>query len=81
MNHDFAVLLGLQIQLKNSVYKELIHLQTEGVNTGLTPHKEPLDFVRSVQVEWEKTIKLAVIKLCADSKAVFFKQVLGCIIS
>ena len=72
------VLSELQTQLKNAIYKELIKLQAR-VDSPITEphphHKEPLDFVRVAQEEWEAKLKRGINTLCTEKSLPLCKEV------
>ena len=70
----------LQVQLKNAIYKELIQLQNKGGVPGPLevplPHlKEPLDFLREAQEDWESKLRRGINALCTEKGVPLSKEV------
>ena len=70
----------MQVQLKNAIYKELIQLQNKGGVPGPLevplPHlKEPLDFLREAQEDWESKLRRGINTLCTEKGVPLSKEV------
>ena len=75
-----SFIIGLQVQLKNAVYKELSRLHNEGgvpnsIETPLQHYKEPLDFIREAQEDWESKLRRGINTLCTEKGLVLAKEV------
>ena len=70
--------IGLLVQLKNIVYKELCSLleqETDPVGVPAYVQKEPVAFIRLAQEKWEGKLKQAINKLCIDFRAPLAREV------
>ncbi len=75
---DYFTFIELQTQLKNAVYKEMIRLQNKVGIAGseLRPLcKEPLDFVRVAEEEWEATLRRGINTLAIEKNLPLCKEV------
>lgn len=68
--------------MKNAIFKELLQLHHEGgVALGLEAPplhvKEPLDFVREVQEDWEAKVRRGINTLCTEKGVVLAREVGG----
>ena len=79
--YNIPLLADLHVQLKNAVFKELIQLQGQvGVvpTVSATPPpqlKEPLDFLREAQEEWEGKLRRGINALCTDQGVPLAREV------
>lgn len=73
----------MKVQLKNVIFKELVQIQ----NNGGVPHhlpiprhhmKEPLDFVRGAQENWESKLRRGINLLCTEIGVPLSKEVRTC---
>ncbi len=70
--------LGLLVQFKNTVYKELFSLLEQGADPVSIPahvQKEPVAFIRLAQERWEEKLKQALNKLCVNYSVSLSRQV------
>ena len=70
--------IGLLVQLKNAVYKELFRLLEQGISATEAPayvQKEPVEFIRSAHEKWEGRLKLAINRLCSNYNVVLARLV------
>ena len=70
----------LEVQLKNAIFKELLQVHHEGGVAQVVPappihRKEPLDFVRQVQEDWESKIRRGINTLCTERGIALAREV------
>lgn len=70
----------LEVQLKNAVFKELLQVYHQGgvassIETPPLHKKEPLDFVRQVQEDWESKVRRGINALCTERSLVLAREV------
>ena len=74
-------LADLEVQLKNAIFKELLQVHHEGGVVLSIPapplcRKEPLDFVRGVQEDWESKVRRGINTLCKERGVALAREVL-----
>lgn len=78
----------LEVKLKNAIYKELLQLYHDygegvaSVNTeaSVFHRKEPLDFVRWVQEDWEAKVRRGINSLCTERGLILAREVSGLLV-
>lgn len=70
------------MRLKNAIYKELLQLHHGGgvalkIEAPLLHSKEPLDFVRQVQEDWEAKVRRGINSLCTERGLILAREVSG----
>ena len=70
----------LNVQLKNAIFKELLQVHHEGGVALSIPapplhQKEPLDFVRQVQEDWESKVRRGINTLCTERGIALAREV------
>ena len=68
--------------MKNAIFKELLQVHHEGGVAQFVPapplhKKEPLDFVRQVQEDWESKVRQGINTLCTERGIALARKVGG----
>ena len=71
MSKSSSNTIDLEVQLKNAIFKELLQVHHGGGVAQIVPapplhRKEPLDFIRLVQEDWESMVRRGINTLCTE---------------